>query len=479
MPGDGVRNDSCLVALCVGTRTSAASMWSSRLVAFAAIVGCTLALDAGGRAEPALVPPPLIGANYSHYANQNCSLDDTGIVTHYHERGVRRRVQSQLVAMRTAGIETLRLLLWHMTDASEQRWGVVSAAGRLDDPYRSNLIRYLRDVRSAGFELLTVSFGPMWTNSPFGQPDYVYDRTKFDENWAVIQDVRSLVKTHGPPSRIDLINEAPPSEYYTPLEQIAGLRQYIAELYTRYVMTYGNDDVLVSAIAKGDPSRLAQLIDILKGTGQPLPRWLEIHPSFSGGDALRDLRAADATLAANGLSQPFIIGEEAYDDRPVAQAIADFMSTSARPVTEVLEWPLTADIPCKDMSVSAPYRADEYITVLTGKPAPPPTPSPLPALPIPTIKASVGPARSISLRTETGRSVTTLNSGPYRIVVQDTSTKDNFHLAGPGIDRRTGLRFRGTVVWRVELGNSAAYGSRYSYASDRKRAGLRGSFRIS
>ena len=137
---------------------------------------CALVVVSGAGGARAVSPPPLIGANYTHYANASCSLEGTGIVGHYNELGVRRRVQAQLAAMRAAGIESLRLLLWHMTDPAGAGWGVVSSRdGRLGELDRSNLIRYLRDVRRAGFERLTVSFGPMWTNSPFGQPDYVYD----------------------------------------------------------------------------------------------------------------------------------------------------------------------------------------------------------------------------------------------------------------------------------------------------------------
>ena len=234
----------------------------------------------------------------------------------------------------------------------------------------------------------------------------------------------------------------------------------------------------MSVIAKGDPSRLEHLVEILRGTGQPFPRWFEIHPSYGGADALQDLRAADATLTANGLSQPFVLGEEAYDDRPVAEAIAEFTRTSERPVTEILEWPLAANSPCKDMSVSPPYRADAYITVLTGKPAPPPTPNPIPLPPVPTLSAAVGPGHTISLRSAAGKPVAELDSGPYRIVVRDRSARDNFHLIGPDVDRHTGLRFRGTVVWRVEIGETVTYGSRYSYSTDRKGAKLRRFFRI-
>jgi hypothetical protein len=441
------------------------------------VVGLTFA--GSSTARQAEAPPPLIGANYSHFNNENCSLDDTGIVRHYDVPGVRPRVNAQLRAMRSAGIETLRLLLWHMTDVGSHRWGVVSSSGgRLSEPERSNLIRYLRDVRSAGFAQLTVSFGPMWTNSPFGQPQYVYEPSKLDENWSFIRDVRALLKRHGPTSmRIDLINEAPPSDY-TPPEQHAGLRRYIAELYSRYVKAYGNEDVLVSAIAKGDPSRFANLVQILLDTGQPLPRWFEIHPSYTAAEALQDLRAADATLAARGLSQPFVIGEEAYDDGPVAQAIAEFTRTSTRPVTEVIEWPLAADHPCDNVSVSPPYRADAYITVLTGKPLAPPTPNPLPVLPIPTLRASVGPGQTIALRAASGQRVTQLDAGSYLVVATDRSLRENFHIAGPDIDRRTGPQFRGTVRWRLQIGLSEPFGSRYSYRSDRPGSKLRGTFTI-
>jgi hypothetical protein len=421
---------------------------------------------------------PLIGANYSHYRNANCSLDDTGIVSQYGEPGVRQRVRAQLAAMRSAGIETLRLLLWHMTDVGPHRWGVVSSAGgRLPEPERSNLIRYLLDIRSARYSRLTVAFGPMWTNSPFGQPDYVYDPAKLEENWAFIQDVRKLLETYGPSFRVDLINEAPPSDY-TPAEQQPGLRHYIAELYSRYVSAYGNGDVVVSAIAKEDPSRLANLIEILKGTGKPLPRWFEIHPSYAAVAALHDLRSADTTLAANGLAQPFVIGEEAYNDPAIAEAIAAFIRSSARPVEEVIEWPLETTSSCKDISVSPPYRADAYITRLTGRPEPPPTPDPLPLAPVPTLYASVGPGKAIVLRAGSGERVTELDAGPYRIVVTDRSQRDNFHIVGPNVDRRTGIRFKGTVQWKLQVGLSVPYGSRYIYRSDRPGATLRGFFRI-
>src|SRR5262245_50383535 len=116
--------------------------------AVAIMGGALLLWAAGAGATRTAGTPPLIGTNYAHYAISGCSQENTGIVASYMENSVRRRVKAQLAAMHAAGIETLRLLLWHQSDASGQRWGTVpSGGGRLSEPYRSNLTRYLRDVR--------------------------------------------------------------------------------------------------------------------------------------------------------------------------------------------------------------------------------------------------------------------------------------------------------------------------------------------
>jgi hypothetical protein len=447
------------------------------------VIGLAVITCAGAAgATRTAVAPPLIGANYSHHTTLSCSLDDTAIIGHYQERGARRRVQGQLGAMRAAGVETLRLLLWHMTDANGHRWGVVSSSGgRLSEPVRSNLIRYLRDVRAAGFERLTLSFAPMWTNWPSQEP---YDPATFEENWKLVEHVRPMLKRFGPPdTRIDLSNEVVPRDNWDSPTVIAQAKEYVGRLWTRYVDAFGRDDASFSVIGGNGPEdavpRLRNLLAVLHSTGRPLPLWVDVHPPYDHDGALATLHAVDEVLTADGSPQTIVVGEEAYDDAPVAAAIDEFIRTSSRHVDEVMEWPLTADRPCSAMSVSAPYRADAYITALTGQSAPPPTPDPLPLPPVPTLYASIGGAHTISLMTKAGKPVGVLDSGPYRFVVRDRSTQDNFHLTGPDIDRRTGLRFRGTVTWRVDIGRSTPYGSRYVYSSDRRGARLRKSFRIS
>jgi hypothetical protein len=82
------------------------------------------------------------------------------------------------------------------------------------------------------------------------------------------------------------------------------------------------------------------------------------------------------------------------------------------------------------------------------------------------LDAAVGPTK-ISLN-----GVYPKNGGKTVIVVHDSSTRENFHLIGPGVDRKTGLAFTGTVTWTVMLRTGT-----YVFRSDGSPA-LRGTVRI-
>jgi hypothetical protein len=76
---------------------------------------------------------------------------------------------------------------------------------------------------------------------------------------------------------------------------------------------------------------------------------------------------------------------------------------------------------------------------------------------------SVGPRKTISLKPKTAL------PGPAVITVSDRSKTDNFHLTGPGVNKKTGVRTRGKVTWAVTLAPGF-----YTYRSDRTKK-LRGS----
>ena len=87
------------------------------------------------------------------------------------------------------------------------------------------------------------------------------------------------------------------------------------------------------------------------------------------------------------------------------------------------------------------------------------------------LNATVG--RTLTLKTAAASPVKILAPGPYALVVRDLSKQDNFHLSGPGVDRRTGVLARGRVSWALALKPGV-----YRYRSDVHPA-LRGSFKVS
>jgi hypothetical protein len=69
--------------------------------------------------------------------------------------------------------------------------------------------------------------------------------------------------------------------------------------------------------------------------------------------------------------------------------------------------------------------------------------------------------RSIDVRNSSGARVSTVAPGLYELTVFDRSRVRNFHLVGPGVDRRTGISNVGDVNWRLQLRAGA-----YRYRSD-------------
>jgi plastocyanin len=87
----------------------------------------------------------------------------------------------------------------------------------------------------------------------------------------------------------------------------------------------------------------------------------------------------------------------------------------------------------------------------------------------PQLVASVGPTSVISLRTTTGALVSKVDPGTYDIEVNDLSNEHNFHLTGPGVDRRSAIEGTGTETWTVTFANGT-----YRYVCDPHSSIMRG-----
>jgi hypothetical protein len=93
------------------------------------------------------------------------------------------------------------------------------------------------------------------------------------------------------------------------------------------------------------------------------------------------------------------------------------------------------------------YVCDPHATrmhgLFTGGATPPPTtttPAPAPK----PLALRVGPGRSLAAPAK-------LAAGRYAITAKDSSATDNLHVKGPGVDRKTGVAFKGQARWTVTL----------------------------
>ena len=90
-----------------------------------------------------------------------------------------------------------------------------------------------------------------------------------------------------------------------------------------------------------------------------------------------------------------------------------------------------------------------------------------------TLSGSVGPGFTISLKYK-GKKVSKLTPGRYRIRVSDKSDFHNFHISGPGVNRRiTTVDFQGTKsrTFRLKRGT-------YRYVCDPHSDEMKGSFKV-
>jgi plastocyanin len=106
------------------------------------------------------------------------------------------------------------------------------------------------------------------------------------------------------------------------------------------------------------------------------------------------------------------------------------------------------------------FKCDAHPTIMRGSfnvgNVPPPPP------PAPKLNGRVGPGKTIWLKTARGAIVKKLKARAYRISVRDATKADNFHLIGPGVNKKTGVKFRGSVLWRVRF----KAGKKYTVRSD-------------
>jgi plastocyanin len=91
------------------------------------------------------------------------------------------------------------------------------------------------------------------------------------------------------------------------------------------------------------------------------------------------------------------------------------------------------------------FKCDAHPTIMKGSfhvGALPPAPTKL--------TGKVGPKKTITLK-KGAAAVKSLVAGRYKIAVADLTKADNFHLSGPGVNKKTGIKAKSSTSWTVTL----------------------------
>lgn len=92
---------------------------------------------------------------------------------------------------------------------------------------------------------------------------------------------------------------------------------------------------------------------------------------------------------------------------------------------------------------------------------------------VPRLTATVGPGFTITLKSAAGKKVTSLRAGAYTVVVRDLGSTHNFHLKGAGVNKATGVPFKGRRIWNVKLRRGV-----YTYVCDPHAFTMKGAFKV-
>ena len=90
----------------------------------------------------------------------------------------------------------------------------------------------------------------------------------------------------------------------------------------------------------------------------------------------------------------------------------------------------------------------------------------------PKLVGTVGPGFTITL-TKAGKKVAKLKAGTYIFKIADKSSTHNFHLKGPGIDKKTTVGAKVNVTWKLKL-----KAGKYTFVCDPHKAFMKGSFTV-
>ncbi len=291
------------------------------------------------------------GSDYGWYhLDPPCSREPYGVVYNYDTATA--IINSQLQQMFTNGQRRLRIPIYFARGIDS---GTImdSTGGNLAPRFQANLANLLAAIKATGFVEVEVSFHPQSNNNPIGWTNFSDDY--FQENWALIQNLRPIIAAAGISYHLDLMNEAIPPPGYAPL------LQYAQMLWNNYVAMFGSSDTLGFSII-ADAAHVAQVSMVYGPSAygnQGSPQLFDVHIYDETGSSFATAFSGLSSQGYQGV--PWIIGEAFYNDAAEAAALRQEINSTGQTVLYLTQWPVTADRTCSpDVNVAPPADFSNY-----------------------------------------------------------------------------------------------------------------------
>ncbi|MDR6319890.1 hypothetical protein [Actinoplanes couchii] len=284
------------------------------------------------------------GSNYGWYQIDGCNREPYGVVNSFHKAP--DLIRSQLAAMRAAGQARLRVHIIHRHRADTGTC-MDSTGGNISAANRQNLADLLRAIKDAGFVEIQVAFMPIGENAAYNWTSWNEDI--YQENWRLIANLRPIIAGSGLHYRIDLCNEAVPTDLQ-PL-----LLRYTQQLWKDYTNAFDKKDT-VGFSAIGYAGRIQ---NIPKVYGNNAPYLFDFHfYRRNGVDEGALFTTAHTMMNQYGYTkQGWTIGEAFNNDSIAASSLRQAINSTDRTVYYLLQWPRQApsdDPTCPDATVLPP-----------------------------------------------------------------------------------------------------------------------------
>lgn len=192
------------------------------------------------------------------------------------------------------------------------------------------------------------------------------------------------------------------------------------------------------------------LVPASAGQAQPTKLVGTVGPGFTigltdaGGGAVRRLAVGRYDVLVHDLSNEhnFVLGHKSTGRRPIQTEVEFVGDVNVTVDLAAGEW----------VFACSPHFQTMFGQLTVAAPAPAPGAPQVLAASVTSARVLLAPRR--------------VAPGRYVIAVSDRSATRGFRLSGPGVERRTGTAFRGTVRWRVRLSAGA-----YRFGDQRRLVG--------